>query len=70
MSLENTTNRMVRLANSIFHYGKIVPIEDILNKIDAVTLEDILMLSNEVLNESTLSKIIIRSKNKSIKKAA
>ncbi len=70
MSLENTTNRMVRLANSILHYGKIVPIEDILNKIDAVTLEDILMLSNEVLNESTLSKIVIRSKNKSIKKAA
>ena len=30
MSLESTTNRMIRLANSILHYGKIVPIEDIL----------------------------------------
>lgn len=70
MSLENTTNRMIRLANSIYNYGKVVPIEDILCKIDSVTSEDILELSNEVLNESTLSKIIIRSKNNTIKKAA
>ncbi len=70
MSLENTTNRMIRLANSIYHYGKIVPIENILNKIDSVTSEDILTLSNEVLDESTLSKIVIRSKNNTIKKAA
>ena len=70
MSLESTTNRMIRLANSILHYGKVVPIEDVLNKIDAVTTEDILKLSKEVLNESTLSKIIICSKDNSIKKAA
>lgn len=70
MSLENTTNRMIRLANSIYHYGKIVPIENILNKIDSVTSEDILTLSDEILDESTLSKIVIRSKNNTIKKAA
>ena len=70
MSLESTTNRMIRLANSILHYGKIVPIEDILLKIDAVTSEEILKLSKEVLNETTLSKIIICSKDNSIKKAA
>jgi hypothetical protein len=39
-------------------------------KIDSVTSEDIQKLSNEVLNESTLSKIIICSKDNSIKKAA
>jgi predicted Zn-dependent peptidase len=70
MNLENTTNRMIRLANSLLHYGKIVPIEDILIKIDSVTSEDIQKLSNEVLNESTLSKIIIRSKDNSVNKAA
>lgn len=70
MSLENTTNRMTRLASSIFHYGKIIPIEDILNKINAVTTEDVLKLSKEILNETTLSKIIICSKENSIKKAA
>lgn len=70
MSLENTTNRMTRLASSIFHYGKIVSVEDTLNKINAVTAEDILKLSEEVLNENTLSKIIICSKDNLIKKAA
>jgi predicted Zn-dependent peptidase len=70
MSLESTTNRMIRLANSILHYGKIVPIEDILLKIDDVTSDEILKLSKEVLNETTLSKIIICSKDNLIKKAA
>ena len=70
MSLESTTNRMIRLANSILHYEKIVPIEDILDKIDAVTTDDILKLSKEVLSETTLSKIIICSKDNLIKKAA
>jgi len=70
MSLENTTNRMIRLANSIYHYGKIVPVEYVLDKIENVTVEDIYKLSKEVLNESTLSTIIIRSKDNSVKKAA
>lgn len=70
MSLESTTNRMIRLANSILHYGKVIPIEEILTKIDSVTSEDIKKLSGEVLNESTLSKIIICSKDNTIKKAA
>lgn len=70
MSLESTTNRMIRLANSILHYGKVVPIEDILEKINSITPEDILKLSKEVLDESTLSKIIICSKDNLLKKAA
>ncbi len=70
MSLENTTNRMIRLANSILHYGKIIPIEDILTKIDSVSTEDLLKLSKEVLNENTLSRIVICSKENLIKKAA
>jgi len=70
MSLENTTNRMIRLANSIYHYGKIVPVEYVLDKIENVTVQDIYKLSKEVLNESTLSTIVIRSKDNSVKKAA
>jgi predicted Zn-dependent peptidase len=70
MSLENTTNRMIRLANSILHYGKIVPIDEVLEKINKVSSEEILILANEVLNESTLSKIVICSKDNLVKKAA
>ena len=40
------------------------------NKIDAVTVEDLLKLSKEILDEKTLSRIIICSKDNSIKKAA
>ncbi|MBK7630842.1 MAG: insulinase family protein [Ignavibacteriales bacterium] len=70
MSLESTTNRMIRLANSILHYGKIIPIEEILVKIDSVNAEDLLKLSKEVLDENTLSRIVICSKDNLIKKAA
>ena len=70
MSLENTTNRMIRLANSILHYGSVLPLEDLLVKIDSVTAEDLLKLSKEVLDENTLSRIIICSKDNSINKAA
>jgi predicted Zn-dependent peptidase len=70
MSLENTTNRMIRLANSILHYGKIIPVDEILEKINNVSSEELMIIANEVLEESKLSKIIICSKENSIKKAA
>lgn len=70
MSLENTTNRMIRLANSVYHYGKIVPVEFVLDKIESVKVEDIYKLAKEVLNDSTLSTIVIRSKDNPVKKAA
>ena len=70
MSLENTTNRMIRLANSILHYGKIIPVDEILEKINNGSSEDLMIIANEVLEESKLSKIIICSKENSIKKAA
>ncbi len=70
MSLENTTNRMIRIANSILHYGKIIPIEDLLSKIDSVSAEDLLKISKEVLDENTLSRIVICSKDNLINKAA
>lgn len=70
MGLENTTNRMIRLANSILHYGKVIPIEEVLNKINSVTIEDIFNISKEVFDEKKLSKIIICSKDNLNKKAA
>lgn len=70
MGLENTTNRMIRLANSILHYGKVIPIEEALNKINSVTIEDIFNISKEVFDEKKLSKIIICSKDNLNKKAA
>ncbi len=70
LSLENTTNRMIRLANSILHYGKILSIEEIIKKIDSVTKDEIIEIANEVLSQKEIVTITLGSKNKSINKAA
>ncbi len=70
LSLENTTNRMIRLANSILHYGKILSLEEIVAKIDSVTKDEIKEIAKEVLAEKELVTITLGSKNKSINKAA
>ncbi len=48
MSLEGTTNRMIRMAQQIIYYGKIIPVEDTVKKIQAVTKEEIRDVSNEI----------------------
>ncbi len=70
LSLENTTNRMIRMATSILNYGKLIPVEDMMQKIDSVTAKDIIETANEMFDESKLTKILIRSKDNSIIKAA
>ncbi|GMU96313.1 MAG: insulinase family protein [Ignavibacterium album] len=70
LSLENTTNRMIRLANSILHYGKILSIEETIRKIDNITKESLIEIAQEVLSSKELMTITLGSKNKSINKAA
>lgn len=70
LSLENTTNRMIRLANSILHYGKVLTLEESIQKIESVTKDELIQIANEVLNEKELITITLGSKNKSINKAA
>lgn len=63
MSLESTTNRMLRIAQSVIYFDEIETIENSISKIDAVSRDQILYLSNEYLNPETFSKTIISSKN-------
>jgi len=76
MSLESTTNRMNRIANQILYYDKIIPIEQTIKKIKSVTKEEILELSNEIFNSkenvanSSLTRVILSSKNFLLDKAA
>ena len=70
LSLESTTNRMIRMATSILNYGRLIPVEEIMQKIESVTAQDIIQTANEVFDESELSRIFVRSKDNSIKKAA
>jgi predicted Zn-dependent peptidase len=64
LSLESTTNRMMRIANSILYYDRIIPVEEYLAKIDRITGEEIQKTANELLNESKLIKVILKSDTK------
>ncbi len=64
LSLESTTNRMMRIANSILYYDKVISVEEYLSKIDKITSEDVQRTANELLNESKLIKVILKSDTK------
>ena len=61
LNLENTTNRMMRIANSILYYDRIVTINEYLKKIDSINSEDLLKVANEVLDDEQLVKVILKS---------
>ena len=63
MSLESTTNRMMQMAQSVIYFGRIKTIEEVIEKIDSVTSDDILKLSNEILNKNDFSTVLVNSKN-------
>jgi predicted Zn-dependent peptidase len=70
ISLESTTNRMMRIANSLIYYGKVKTIDESIKKIDEVTTNDIFLLSNELLNEDKFNTVVISSKNHLLQSAA
>lgn len=64
LSLESTTNRMMRIANSILYYNKVFTVNDYLSKIEKITVEDIQKTARELLNDSKLIKVILKSETK------
>lgn len=70
ISLESTTNRMMRIANSLIYYGKVKTIDESIKKIDEVTTNDIFLLSNELLDEDKFNTVVISSKNHLLQSAA
>lgn len=63
MSLESTTNRMMRIAQSVILFNRLKTIEETISEIDAVDKEKILELANILLVERDMNKIMISSKN-------
>jgi predicted Zn-dependent peptidase len=70
LSLENTSNRMIRMAQSELYHNRIKSTDEVLNKINSVTIEDIIETANDLLDVDSLFKIIIKSKNALLKTAA
>lgn len=64
LSLESTTNRMMRMANSILYYNRTISIDEYLSKIDKITTEDVQRTAIELLNDSKLVKVILKSETK------
>ncbi len=55
LASESIDNQMVRLAQNEIHFGKEIPIEEILDRIDAVSENDILNLTESLFTSSQLS---------------
>ena len=70
LSLENTSNRMIRMAQSELYFGRVVPTDEVIKKIDAFTRENMIDIANEILREDSFIKLIIKSKDAVLKSAA
>lgn len=70
LGLENTTNRMMGMANSLFNYGRIMNIDEILTNLEMITIDDIVSSANEIFAEEKIIQILIANKNLLNKKAA
>ena len=70
LSLESTSNRMIRMTQSELYFNRIKSTDEVIKSIDAVTKENVLDAANELLDEKTFIKLIIKSKNALIKSAA
>jgi predicted Zn-dependent peptidase len=63
MSLESTTNRMLRIAQSVIYFNKIRSVEETIKQIQKVTAEEVRELSNEIFENGTLTRVILAPKN-------
>jgi len=59
MSLENTTNRMLRLAQSVIYFDKVKSLEKTVSEIDSLNREELFELSKEIFNLQDYSQVII-----------
>ncbi len=62
MHLENTTNRMIRMSQSMFYFDKIRKIEDSINNINAITFDEVNEISKNLLELDSFSKVVISAK--------
>jgi predicted Zn-dependent peptidase len=59
LSLENTSGRMMRLARSILTLGRVENLKTIMDKIEAVTAEEIKELAREFFRDDALNLVAL-----------
>lgn len=60
MSLENTTNRQSRMAQSEIYFNRIRQVDETLTEINKVTSEDVMAIAREILTEEKLLQVIMK----------
>lgn len=63
MMLENTFNRMTRMAKSYMYHGRVIPIDEIIAGIEAVTAEQIQQLAQECYTPDQCALVVLGPKN-------
>jgi predicted Zn-dependent peptidase len=60
LSMENTSNRMIRMAQTELYYGKYKTPEETVNEINSVTIKNISDVADEILNPKSLFKLFVK----------
>ena len=60
LSMENTSNRMIRMAQSELYYGKVKTLDETIKEINSVSIKDISDSANEFLDPKSLSKLFVK----------
>lgn len=59
MAMESTFTRMARMAKSMMYYGKLIPIADIVAKVDAITRDDIQQCSDAIFKPEHCALLVL-----------
>lgn len=62
LALEGTFNRMARMARSLMFHDRVTPTSEILERVDAVTAEDIQTLAQKTFSDETSTIVILGPK--------
>ena len=62
LSMESTSNRMIRMAQSELYYNHYKTLDEILNEINSVTVKNISDIADELLNPKSLNKLFVKPK--------
>jgi predicted Zn-dependent peptidase len=66
LGLENTSSRMMRLGTGELFYGSFTPIDEILRKLNEVSIEEIHSVAKQLLKEERYSTVIFKPAEKNV----
>jgi len=64
MSLESTSNRMLRLGTNELYFGEYQPLDSIVKSIDAVTIDDVQNVANLLFNINQFTTVVLLPEQK------